>query len=530
MSQDRRQRPPGSEPPAAEPSSDDRERYETMRMRIAMRRRAERAARQAPTDGGKPLPAPLQHKMGNALGVDLSPVRVHEGEHVAAAGARAFARGTDVHFAPSEYRPESPDGQAMLGHELAHLAQQSRGDVASDGAIDDSPAREQEADRLGTTALAEGAPPATELAPLQHKSGDAPIQRTKADANAYVKAQKLSGFSSDVTKAEVQAYVNNKSNPRQHRINLADEWNRGQPSPNKVQKPTDLEDDDMGSGSGSDSDDESKMDMSGGGAGTRALSLADFTYSSDEDDELPAKEHSDLRRRMSDGGKEEAHFDIEKFRTSTTRIERDGGYGFTSSANSNLVSAPGFNTAQSEYKNVIGTLRGLTGSDAMTAEMTLSGLFNQEKFEQYLGALDKAGQDKAQFLVALLINEIFGRSLSNLLEIVTLLNKTIQADDDELFRRLAERGLFVPTGKAHGGIGGQKLSRIGHGELDEGKLDGALKGVLTGNRELYASLMVKLGCKDAGQLLAYSHELFKKFVANQQKTSDVYSRSKSAAE
>ena len=52
-----------------------------------------------PTTSGQPLHGPLQAKMEGAFGADFSGVRVHQGQHVADAGARAFTRGDDVHFA-----------------------------------------------------------------------------------------------------------------------------------------------------------------------------------------------------------------------------------------------------------------------------------------------------------------------------------------------------------------------------------------------------------------------------------------------
>jgi hypothetical protein len=46
-------------------------------------------------------------------------------------GARAFTHGPHIYFAPGEYRPESPDGLATLGHELAHVAQPGGASTAS---------------------------------------------------------------------------------------------------------------------------------------------------------------------------------------------------------------------------------------------------------------------------------------------------------------------------------------------------------------------------------------------------------------
>jgi len=44
-----------------------------------------------------------------------------------ALGAKAFAAGEDIVFAPGRYRPHTGEGGRLLAHELAHVAQQRRG-------------------------------------------------------------------------------------------------------------------------------------------------------------------------------------------------------------------------------------------------------------------------------------------------------------------------------------------------------------------------------------------------------------------
>ena len=46
----------------------------------------------APTGGGAPLPQPTQQKMERSFGEGFGDVRVHEGEHVGALGAIAYAQ------------------------------------------------------------------------------------------------------------------------------------------------------------------------------------------------------------------------------------------------------------------------------------------------------------------------------------------------------------------------------------------------------------------------------------------------------
>src|SRR5690606_18829754 len=86
---------------------------------------------------------------------DFSSVRVHEGPEAPAIGAQAYTQGTSIHFAPGRYDPGSQSGQELIGHELAHVVQQSQGRVttqAKDSPINADPGLEAEADRAGAQA------------------------------------------------------------------------------------------------------------------------------------------------------------------------------------------------------------------------------------------------------------------------------------------------------------------------------------------------------------------------------------------
>lgn len=111
----------------------------------------------APTGGGAPLPAATQARMGRSFGADFSSVRVHEDDSAAQIGALGYTQGNDVHFAPGQYRPGTPAGDTLLGHELAHVVQQREGRVAAPqgkGGIVEDPALEAEADQQGERAAA----------------------------------------------------------------------------------------------------------------------------------------------------------------------------------------------------------------------------------------------------------------------------------------------------------------------------------------------------------------------------------------
>jgi hypothetical protein len=81
--------------------------------------------------------------MESALGTPLPSVRVFDGAESANAarslGARAFTDGMsgDVHFASGQYAPGTREGDRLLLHELAHVAQAQRGGGAIHRKADD---------------------------------------------------------------------------------------------------------------------------------------------------------------------------------------------------------------------------------------------------------------------------------------------------------------------------------------------------------------------------------------------------------
>lgn len=106
---------------------------------------------------GEPLPDAVREKMEHSFGADFSDVRVHPSSPAVPIGARAFAHGDDVHFAPGQYSPESQSGQELLGHELTHVVQQRSGPVHP---ASNPPAHVQEANRQLSSHLAAGGLPA----------------------------------------------------------------------------------------------------------------------------------------------------------------------------------------------------------------------------------------------------------------------------------------------------------------------------------------------------------------------------------
>jgi hypothetical protein len=94
--------------------------------------------------------------MEAAFGTDFSDVRVHVGQEASAIGAIAYTWGSNIHFAPGQYSPNTIQGQKLLGHELWHVVQQRSGRVSnpfgSGVAVVQDHALEAEADRMGVKA------------------------------------------------------------------------------------------------------------------------------------------------------------------------------------------------------------------------------------------------------------------------------------------------------------------------------------------------------------------------------------------
>ena len=77
---------------------------------------------------GEAITHPVRGAMEQALGADFSGVRIHASSEAdslnRSLNARAFTTGKDIYFKGGEYQPESPAGQKLLAHELAHVLQQ----------------------------------------------------------------------------------------------------------------------------------------------------------------------------------------------------------------------------------------------------------------------------------------------------------------------------------------------------------------------------------------------------------------------
>ena len=115
--------------------------------------------------GGDPLPATLRQRMESGFGTSFGDVRIHTGGQAASATrdvqAEAFARGSDIAFAPGRFHPGTPAGDKLIAHELAHVVQQrasgSGGAVQAKSTVSaPGDSAETAADRAAETVLAGG--------------------------------------------------------------------------------------------------------------------------------------------------------------------------------------------------------------------------------------------------------------------------------------------------------------------------------------------------------------------------------------
>lgn len=132
--------------------------------------------------GGSALDGSQDSRFGAAMSDNFSDVRLHTDQvgarKASELGARAFTVGTHIAFAAGEYRPGTPEGDALMAHELAHV-QQQRG-----GALDGTARKkaefegpegplEQEADQVAAAAV-------TQL----HRAGTPATARAKSSLSS----------------------------------------------------------------------------------------------------------------------------------------------------------------------------------------------------------------------------------------------------------------------------------------------------------------------------------------------------------
>ena len=114
--------------------------------------------------------------MESVFGTSFADVRIHEGPEASSIGALAFTRGSSIYFAYGQYNPNTPQGQRLLGQQLAHVVQQRSGRVrnpfgAGIAAVHD-PLLKAEAEMMGSrVAMAQTVQPRSQNGPHTGASG-----------------------------------------------------------------------------------------------------------------------------------------------------------------------------------------------------------------------------------------------------------------------------------------------------------------------------------------------------------------------
>jgi ribosomal protein S18 acetylase RimI-like enzyme len=178
--------------------------------------------RTSKTHGGRSIPAPVRHKMERAFNANFADVRVHEGSHAASLGAIAYTQSNHIHFAPGKFNPETTSGQTLLGHELAHVVQQRQGRVRPTGQVkglplNDNPALEQEADRLGLRAAQ--LHPIVQRKPNTAQTAQYNIASPKPSNDGY---QEIAAIAQDTHQPIGRVKI--KGSPVQQKIEIASLW------------------------------------------------------------------------------------------------------------------------------------------------------------------------------------------------------------------------------------------------------------------------------------------------------------------
>lgn len=137
-----------------------------------------------PKCGGQALPPAVRASAEAKQRADFSRVRVHAdaAEVTAPLSARAVTHGQDIYFHPGQFQPSTPEGKALIAHELAHTRQTTANDVATGAGVVSKPgdALERNADALanGATSQVTPAPAGAALrSPFDNETADERTRR-----------------------------------------------------------------------------------------------------------------------------------------------------------------------------------------------------------------------------------------------------------------------------------------------------------------------------------------------------------------
>jgi hypothetical protein len=159
------------------------------------------------TDTGRPLDSATRGDMETGFGRDFRNIRVHDDarahDDARSLGARAYTAGDHIVFGAGAYRPDTPRGQALIAHELAHSVQQGGVQMQADGSLHSSADTELEAqaDRAAQVVTGGGRSPALSTLgrPVILRAIDDPAPGGTAKTPAAGPAQKLPAGMTPIT-------------------------------------------------------------------------------------------------------------------------------------------------------------------------------------------------------------------------------------------------------------------------------------------------------------------------------------------
>jgi hypothetical protein len=159
-----------------------------------------------PTGGGAALDAGVRERFEPLFGMDLSSVRVSEGSEAVNWGAMACASGEELFFSPGTYRPNTSQGDELIAHEVAHVAQQRAGRVShpqgKDG-INADAGLEAEADAAAARVM-RGEPAG--IAGGAVRAAPGPIQRRTYKALSDTQQYQVDAVADDIVRTKSEAF------------------------------------------------------------------------------------------------------------------------------------------------------------------------------------------------------------------------------------------------------------------------------------------------------------------------------------
>ena len=125
------------------------------------------------------MPEETRYKMDMHFGGNVSKVRMFEGYEAPQVNAKAFAQGNEIHFAPGQFRPGTPQGDFVIAHELEHVVQQNEKTVPATGVVEGFPVNSDPSleDAASRSANSLGTAPTGKSRVIGSVGANGPVQR-----------------------------------------------------------------------------------------------------------------------------------------------------------------------------------------------------------------------------------------------------------------------------------------------------------------------------------------------------------------